>query len=342
MKMSVECQVSGVEISVVNAPRAGHVPAAPKRSEDGSRFTRHPPPATRHFRAFTLTELLVVIAILGLLAGMTIPVLKNFAKSDATIGASRQLLDGVARARQLAISHRTTIYMVFMPTNVWIDSSGNFPGLPNSWWGHLSPVLKTAVTNLVDRQLSGYNFVASGAIGDQPGRHAWHYFDRWQTLPDGTFIALAKFTTPPELPGSPYDITDSINTNKPGTPYKIWGFHVTNTFPFPTEKGTNFNPPQITVGIILPYIAFNYLGQLTVDGQTLADRDEFIPLAKGSVVPAIDPATRNFVLSSSSPGMPPKSPDVAETPPGNSTNTYNIIHIDRLTGRAVAEYQKMR
>jgi hypothetical protein len=29
-------------------------------------------------------------------------------------------------------------------------------------------------------------------------------------------------------------------------------------------------------------------------------------------------------------------------PPGNSTNSsYNIVHIDRLTGRAILEYQKM-
>ena len=72
--------------------------------------------------AFTLIELLVVIAILGIMAALTVPVLKNFAKSDATLGASRQLLDGVARARQLAISQRTTVYMVFVPTNFW---SGN-------------------------------------------------------------------------------------------------------------------------------------------------------------------------------------------------------------------------
>jgi len=32
-----------------------------------------------------------------------------------------------------------------------------------------------------------------------------------------------------------------------------------------------------------------------------------------------------------------------QMPPGNSTNSsYNLIHIDRLTGRAVLEFQKLQ
>ena len=70
--------------------------------------------------------MLVVISILGIIAALTIPAIKNFGKSDINISASRQMLDGVARARQLAISQRTTVYMVFVPTNFWVIS-GNFP-----------------------------------------------------------------------------------------------------------------------------------------------------------------------------------------------------------------------
>jgi hypothetical protein len=85
--------------------------------------------------------------------------------------------------------------------------------------------------------------------------------------------------------------------------------------------------------MLLPYVAFNSLGQLTVDGQNLAPRDEYIPLARGGVAPAIDPTTRALQLS---------SPTVSETPPGNSTNSYNIIHIDAITGRATEEYLKVK
>jgi prepilin-type N-terminal cleavage/methylation domain-containing protein len=287
--------------------------------------------------AFTLLELLVVIAILGLLAALTVPVLKNFSKADANISGSRQLLDGLARARQLAMSQRTTVYVVFLPTNFWINTAQQFPGAADSWWGKLPDNLKTAVTNLADKQLSGFNFVAYGAMGDQPGRHAWHYLDQWQGLPEGTFIAWAKFTnSPPSKPS--YAIIDPIYSNRF---YPVYGFHMTNTIPFPSGKGTNYNPPQVTVGINLPYVAFNYLGQLTFDGQSLADRDEYIPLASGSVLADRDPSSRALHLTVAPPI--PRSPDVQEDPPGNSTNiSYNIIRIDRLTGRAVLEYHKMQ
>jgi prepilin-type N-terminal cleavage/methylation domain-containing protein len=264
-----------------------------------------------HPRAFTIIELLVVISILGIMAALTVPVLKNFAKSDATLGASRQLLDGVARARQLAISQRTTVYMVFVPPNFWNN---------NTWWNTLAPAQKTAVTNLCDKQLTGYTFVSLRSVGDQPGQGRTNYLAPWQTLPDGTFIAFQKFTT---SLNNYYTFTDPIDNSKT---YNIYGF-ATNAIPFPTA--TNMS-------LIFPCLAFNYLGQL-VSGQDPSG--ENIPIAKGSVLFARDPATKTFLL----PIPPiPGSPDVAENPPGNSTNSsYNIVHIDRLTGRAVLEFQKM-
>jgi type II secretory pathway pseudopilin PulG len=250
--------------------------------------------------------MLVVIAILGIMAALTVPVLKNFAKSDATLGASRQLLDGVARARQLAISQRTTVYMVFVPPNFW-------NGLSSAQTN--TPAGMTAAINLCDKQFTGYTFVSLRSVGDQPGQGTSRYLAPWQTLPDNTFIATNKFIAP----GQSFSITN-YDPN-----VSIYGFATNATIPFPTENAA----PRIP----LPWIAFNYLGQLTFDGQTVAGRDEYIPIAKGSVLFARDPATKTFQFN---------PPDASEMPPGNSTNSsYNIVHIERLTGRAVLEFQKM-
>jgi prepilin-type N-terminal cleavage/methylation domain-containing protein len=264
-----------------------------------SRVTRRP----SHSRAFTIVELLVVISILGIMAALAVPVLKNFAKSDATLGASRQLLDGVARARQLAISQRTTVYMVFVPPDFW-----------NLLSSLLTPAQLTAATNLCDKQFTGYTFVSLRSVGDQPGNPTQQYLAPWQTLPDNTFIATNKFIAP----GQPFSIAN-YNPN-----VNIYGFNTNAAIPFPTADA----PP-----ILMPSIAFNYLGQLTVDGQTVAGQDEYIPIAKGSVLFARDSFTKAFQFN---------PPDAAENPPGNSTNSYNIVHIDRLTGRGVLEYQKVQ
>jgi prepilin-type N-terminal cleavage/methylation domain-containing protein len=276
--------------------------AAPKHSEGG-----------RHLSAFTLIEMLVVITILGILAGLAVPALKNISKSDSSTSAARQLLDDFGHARQLAISHHTTVYMVFVPANFWLPP---FTG-SSVWVNGLTVAQQTAVTNLCDKQLSGYTFIGTGAVGDQPGRHAWHYLAPWHNLPDGSFIAQQKF----QSPGSPYyPITDAAS----GAVYKIYGFD-TNNIPFPLETSGFVN---------LPYVAFNYLGQLTTAQLTPAPStlDEYIPLARGSVSPAMN-TDKSLLLG---------SPSISETPPGNSTNSsYNIIHIDALTGRARLEFQKL-
>jgi len=277
--------------------------------------------------AFTLIEMLVVIVIMGIIAGLAVPALKNLGQSDAGLSASRQLLDDVGRARQLAIANRTTVYMVFVPTNFWNTAFGS-GSFNNNWFNSLTVSAKTAATNLCDYQLSGYNFIAYGAVGDQPGNHQWHYLAPWQTLPEGTFIALQKFYQPP-YPSPPFYIKDQIT----GISFPIYGFNYTNTFPFPTETNTVFTTNPNYSLPWLPFIAFNYLGQLTADGVNPATRDEYIPLAHGSVLPAMDPQ-KNYEFS---------PPDVSEIPPGNSTNSsFNVVHIDWLTGRATLEYQKVQ
>jgi hypothetical protein len=71
---------------------------------------------------------------------------------------------------------------------------------------------------------------------------------------------------------------------------------------------------RFTNNLVFPYIAFNPQGQL-IPRPSQLPRDEFIPLAKGSI----------FVANN---GLP----DVVETPAGNHTN--NVIQINWLTGRA--------
>ena len=56
---------------------------------------------------------------MAIIAALAVPALKNFGHADAMTAADQQMLNDVARARQLAISQRTTVYMIFVPTNFW-------------------------------------------------------------------------------------------------------------------------------------------------------------------------------------------------------------------------------
>lgn len=292
---------------------------------------------------FTLVEMLTVIAIIGIVASLSVPVIKNFGKSNVSVSASRQLLDAVGYARQLAMSQRTTVYMVFVSTNFWLPAVPSgltfFTTTPGTS-GNLTADQEKVATNLLGLQLTGYTYMADGALGDQPGQHQWHYLAPWQSLPDGSFIPMWKFYNAAN-PGQPFNFNDPVNS---AFNFSINAFSYTNTFPFPTQD----SPIASSFGISLPYIAFNYLGQLsTYSGQMLTspnqgqDYDQDftgggldIPLAQGSTIPGIFPNTRTFQVGPA---------QVIETPPGNSTNiSYSVVHIDSLTGRATLEYHKMQ
>lgn len=281
-----------------------------------SRITNHESRSTGHGAraariqsrnpAFTLLELLVVISIIGILAGLAVPVVNNY-KPNVVAGATRQLLDDVARARQLAISQRTTVYMVFVPTNIWNDSA----------FGSLDPVNKNKATNLFDKQMIAYNFVTTRSLGDQVGRPTPRYLASWKTLPEGVYIAPEKFG--PRLPANSPQPVLKITTNGVLS-LPVLGFSTTNNIPFPAE-----DTPLATPGgsyVTLPYIAFNYLGQLT------SGRDEYIPVTKGTLQFSRDAANR---------GLPTGGMTVRESPPGNTTNAFNVVSIDWLTGRAHLE-----
>jgi len=267
----------------------------------------------RHNRAFTLIELLVVISILGLVAAIAVPAIKNFGRADATAAASRQLLDDIGRARQLAISQRTKVYMVFLPATFWDDLS--YEGNRAAYQMLQGPDVDMAA-KLFDKQLNSYTFFTLRSVGDQPGSDTPRYLSAWRSLPEGTFIAPWKFKPPKK---SDYRFTINILTNPVlNMPFAVKNFS-TNAFPFPFADSTN--------KLWLPYICFNYLGQLT------SGEHEFIPLARGTIAHVRDIETKIPVQ---------QAPSVAENPPNSSVDSFNLLHIDWLTGRARVEHPQIQ
>jgi prepilin-type N-terminal cleavage/methylation domain-containing protein len=275
-----------------------------------SRTTDHGPRTTHH--AFTLLELLTVIAIMGIIAAIALPALRSL-KPNAKVAATRQLLDAVGRARQLALSQRTTVYMVFVTTNFWNDPAAA------SW----TPNDLAQAGNLYDKQLVGYAYVGLRSVGDQPGAHTPRYLSSWRTLPQGAYIDPRKFI----LPGNVWPANGLVLTNtslNPNGDLRILPFSRTSGIPFPAE--TNLPAPYIA----LPYIAFDGTGQL-VSGQS--GQPELIPISEGSVSYARDPDTK---VAQAQPSQ------VNERPAGNTIENYSLVYIDRLTGRARVERRKVQ
>ena len=265
--------------------------------------------------AFSLIELLVVISIIGILAAIAMPTLSSFRKADSLLAGSRQLLDDVARARQLAISHHTTVYIVFCPSNFWI----------NAGYANLPASEITKAQRLFDKQLTAYAFVSLRSVGDQPGQLSPRYLSPWHTLPDGAIIPLFKFN-PRDTNTFTHIVDPDVAVNRS---FNVYGFSVANNIPFPSEDAAL--SPAARPYVPLPYLAFNYQGQLIQDGVN-PNQDEFIPLARGVVSYMRD-------ASKTATDQPPM---LSETPTGNSTNAFTLVRIDWVTGRARLERQELR
>ncbi len=110
-------------------------------------------------RGFTLVELLVVMVIIAILASVGLPALRGIGKGNRMSAATRQVMDDLALARLRAISSRSTVYMVFMPTNLLARIAAE----PND-------AVRRQLTNLVGSQYSGYALVTRRSVGDQPGQ----------------------------------------------------------------------------------------------------------------------------------------------------------------------------
>jgi type II secretory pathway pseudopilin PulG len=256
----------------------------------------------------------MVIAIMGIVASIALPTIRGL-KPNAKVAATRQLLDAVGRARQFAISQRTTVYMVFVPTNFWSDTAYAY----TSWTTNDQAV----AASLFDKQLLGYAYVCLRSVGDQPGAHVPRYLSSWRTLPQGAYISLQKFT-PATLTSVP---VLKIYTNSV-LAYQVFGFNYTNNVPFPSETTRPFSPTRPYVA--LPYIAFDGMGQL-VSGQS--GQPELIPITEGSVSFARDPQSKVALAA---------SPQVTDRPVGNTTDNYSMVSIDPLTGHARVERTKVQ
>ena len=80
----------------------------------------------------------------------------------------------------------------------------------------------------------------------------------------------------------------------------------------------------------LPFFGFLING---LSGRKLKSTKVVDFFALGSVGVARDPNTKLALAS---------SPRFTEQPPGNSTNAFNLVNIDWLTGRARVERQEVR
>jgi type II secretory pathway pseudopilin PulG len=249
--------------------------------------------------------LLVVLAIMGILAAIGLPAMKGLQKSNVMASATQQLLSDFALARQTAIRERTTVHVLFVPGNIATLAHNISDARDTKTWN-----------NLLTHPYTTYGLFAERSVGDQPGQPHYRYIGPWRTLPQGVIIAQWEFNDWLMDPSIPFGTWD--NTSPQDRPFKFGEFR------FPTANGPTNR---------LPHLAFDPKGGLIVhDGQgARVIQDEVVNLARASVLVQRDAGTGNVLEF-----------DVKESPAGNSTQNWNRVRIDGLTGRAKVEQPQIQ
>ncbi len=278
----------------------------------------------RRAAAFTLLELLVVVAVIGLLAGITAPAIRGMVQGKTLASGHRQLTDDLNRARQEALRLRTTVYVVFAPTNVWQSRLSLDTQIDSMIAGQLAPQrfreqALRSFTNIALGVFHSYALLVEREIGAQPGRNHTRYLGPgWQTLPDGVILSPRLFLP---APMAATDRRDLVSHELPQRPFR-----------FPLAEFPGDTLPAIP----MRFVAFGPDGRMAVDEMnqywTLNGRPELRLPPMSELTLAVGQGS--VFISRDASGQIDRTvvPDAIETPRDNATN--NRVIVSSLTGRS--------